>query len=82
MYQSNKQEVVNAITNGIATEFGLTVSNSAPATPQKKMLESVNDITWELNHSFFPILEVNNFVNALDVIKKAGSHLYWVIINM
>ena len=77
LYQAKKQEVVNAIANGIATGFGLAASNSAPATPQKKMLESANDITWELNHSFFPILEVDNFVKALDAAKKAGSPLYW-----
>lgn len=40
-------------------------------------LTSANDITWELNHSYFPILETDNFVKALDEAKKANSPLYW-----
>lgn len=44
---------------------------------QKTELTSANDITWELNHSYFPILEPENFVKALDEAKKANSPLYW-----
>lgn len=40
-------------------------------------LTSANDITWELNHSYFPILETDNFVKALDEAKKVNSPLYW-----
>lgn len=40
-------------------------------------LTSANDITWELNHSYFPILETDNFVKVLDEAKKANSPLYW-----
>lgn len=46
-------------------------------TVQKSVLTSANDITWELNHSYFPILEVDNFVKALDAAKQANSPLYW-----
>ena len=46
-------------------------------TVPKSVLTSANDITWELNHSYFPILEVDNFVKALDAAKQANSPLYW-----
>lgn len=46
-------------------------------TVPKSALTSANDITWELNHSYFPILEVDNFVKALDAAKQANSPLYW-----
>lgn len=46
-------------------------------TTSQKELTSANDITWELNHSYFPILEIDNFVKALDEAKKANSPLYW-----
>lgn len=40
-------------------------------------LTTANDITWELNHSYFPITETNNFVIALQKAKDAESPLYW-----
>ena len=45
--------------------------------PEKKMLESANDITWELNHTYFPIDDMAGFVKVLDEAKKANSPLYW-----
>ena len=41
------------------------------------MLESANDITWELNHTYFPITDMEGFVKALDEAKTANSPLYW-----
>lgn len=41
------------------------------------MLESANDITWELNHTYFPIDDMAGFVKALDEAKTANSPLYW-----
>ena len=43
----------------------------------KIMLESANDITWELNHSFFPIADMKKFVEELEKAKKENSSLYW-----
>lgn len=43
----------------------------------KPMLETANDITWELNHTYFPITETEKFVKELDKAKKDNSSLYW-----
>jgi N-acetylmuramoyl-L-alanine amidase len=80
LYQAKKDEVVNAITQGIIKGFKLNqvVNNSMNNTePSKKMLTSANDITWELNKSFFPITETQKFVKELDEAKKNNSSLYW-----
>lgn len=45
--------------------------------PEKNLLTSANDIAWELNHSYFPILEMENFVDALNSAKMMNSPLYW-----
>ncbi len=45
--------------------------------PAKKMLESANDITWELNHTYFPIDDVDGFKKVLDEAKENNSPLYW-----
>lgn len=46
-------------------------------TTNKKTLESANDIAWELNNSYFPITEMDNFVKALTEAKNNSSPLYW-----
>ena len=43
----------------------------------KKMLETANDITWELNHTYFPIDDVDRFKKILDEAKKENNPLYW-----
>lgn len=43
----------------------------------KPMLETANDIVWELNHSYFPITETAKFVKELEEAKKKNSSLYW-----
>lgn len=45
--------------------------------PTPKYLTSSNDITWELNHSFFPISDTRKFVEALEEAKQENSSLYW-----
>lgn len=40
-------------------------------------LTSANDIAWELNHSYFPITEMERFVKALEEAKRNNSSLYW-----
>lgn len=42
-----------------------------------ELLTSANDITWELNHSFFPITDKEKFVKELDEAKQKNSSLYW-----
>ena len=40
-------------------------------------ITSANDITWELNHTYFPITDTQKFVSELDEAKKENSSLYW-----
>ena len=44
---------------------------------EKKTLESANDITWELNHTYFPIDDAKRFVEVLEKARKENSPLYW-----
>ncbi len=47
------------------------------AKVEKVLLTSANDITWELNHSHFPITDIDRFVKALEEAKQTNSSLYW-----
>jgi N-acetylmuramoyl-L-alanine amidase len=69
LYQAKKNEVVNAIAQGIVKGFRLKKS--------KKLFASAEDITHELNKSFFPITETEKFIKELDEAKKNNSSLYW-----
>lgn len=40
-------------------------------------LTSANDIAWELNHSYFPITQMERFIKDLEEAKKNNSSLYW-----
>ena len=51
-----------------------TIKNGV--VPEAKC-ETANDIAWELNHTHFPITEIDAFVKALDTAKKNNSPLYW-----
>lgn len=44
---------------------------------EKKILETPNDITWELNHTYFPIDDVEGFKKVLSEAQKNNSPLYW-----
>lgn len=57
---------------GITNKVGTYTYNE-----EKPMLTSANDITWELNHSYFPITETAKFVKELEEAKKKNSSLYW-----
>ena len=41
------------------------------------MLETPNDITWELNHNYFPIDDMVGFIKVLTEAQKKNSPLYW-----
>lgn len=69
LYFAKKDEIVEAITNGIVSGFGLKKIKSE--------ITSSRDITNELDKKFFPIQEKDNFVKVLDEAKKANSPLYW-----
>ena len=51
LYMAKKDAVITAIANGIIGGFNL----GQVVTESVKELTSANDITWELNHSYFPI---------------------------
>ena len=55
-------------------QFRKDVQNSMN---KPKLLTSANDITWELNHSYFPISNVDGFVKELEEAKQKNSSLYW-----
>lgn len=57
---------------GITNKVGTYTYNE-----ETQMLTSANDITWELNHTYFPITETAKFVKELDEAKKKNSSLYW-----
>ena len=70
LYQEKKNQIVSAIVKGIVDGFELELIES-------KLIESANDLAYELNRSHFPIYEMDNFVKALDEARKASSPLYW-----
>ena len=45
--------------------------------PEVVKLTSANDITWELNHSHFPITDTKKFVTELEQARLDNSSLYW-----
>jgi len=62
----------------IAKEVNAKLNSSVNDAEQNKiLLTSANDIAWELNHSFFPITEMEKFVKELDEAKEKNSSLYW-----
>lgn len=70
LYQEKKKQIVSAIVKGIVDGFELDPIET-------KLIESANDLAYELNRSYFPIYEMDNFVKALDEARKASSPLYW-----
>ena len=80
LYQTKKNDIIEAIANGIIEGFKLNIApnNSMnDVEPAEQLLTSANDITWELNHSFFPITDTKKFVKELDEAKQKNSSLYW-----
>ena len=75
LYNSKKDEVVNAIATGIIEGFELKQFEGKSS--DVGYLTTANDITWELNHSYFPITDIAKFVKELDEAKQKNSSLYW-----
>lgn len=71
LYTTRKDDVIQAIADGIKEGFGLS------KTENREFLVTPNDITWELNASFFPITDTDGFVRALTKAKDENSPLYW-----
>ena len=69
LYINNASLVNEAIADGVIEGFKLK--------PLKPMLTNADEITWELNHSHFPINDFSGFISALDEAKKNNSPLYW-----
>lgn len=76
LYQAKKDDIIEAIANGIIEGFGLNKFKD-DVQSSVNLLTSANDITWELNHSFFPITDTKKFVKELDEAKQKNSSLYW-----
>lgn len=57
--------------------FRKDVKAAMCANNQTTLLTSANDIAWELNHSYFPITQMERFVEALEEAKQNNSSLYW-----
>jgi len=65
-------DFAEAIAKSIIDGYDISAESNA-----QSLLTSANDITWELNHAYFPITDMANFVKVLDEAKKANSPLYW-----
>lgn len=76
LYFSKKCDIIEAIADGIIEGFGLNKFKN-DVQSSVNLLTSANDITWELNRSFFPITEQEKFVKELDEAKQKNSSLYW-----
>ena len=72
LYQAKKDEIISTVCKGLAEGFGIEYSEK-----ENVLLASANDIAWELNHAYFPITEMKNFVAALETARQSGSPLYW-----
>ena len=79
LYNSKKDDIIKAIVEGIVEGFGLKQfkNDIQSSVNNAELLTSTNDITWELNHSFFPITDKEKFVRELDEAKNKNSSLYW-----
>jgi N-acetylmuramoyl-L-alanine amidase len=79
LYNLKKDDIIKAIAEGIIEGFKLTqFKNDVQSSTNKvELLTSANDITWELNNSFFPIAEKEKFMKELDEAKQKNSSLYW-----
>lgn len=69
LYLTKRDEVIDAIVNGIVSGFGLKKI--------KQELITASEITDTLVKNYFPIIDKVNFIKALDDAKKNGSPLYW-----
>ena len=79
LHNSKKHDIIEAISKGIIDGFELKqFKNDVQSSMNKtEPLTTANDITWELNNSFFPITDKEKFVQELDEAKSKNSSLYW-----
>ena len=70
-YAHKKQALAEGIARAIKEGFGLS-EKQIPV-----VLKEAGEITWELNHTYFPITEYDAFIAVLDEAKKNNSPLYW-----
>lgn len=77
--EGNKNNAVERRTLAVNGKYirGYGIPKYDEAESQTTLLTSANDITWELNHTYFPILETEKFVKELDEAKQKNSSLYW-----
>lgn len=68
-YINNASLVNEAIAEGVIEGFKLQ--------PLKPMLTNADEITWELNHTYFPITDFKGFIEVLEAAKRSNSPLYW-----
>lgn len=76
LYISKKCDIIEAIAEGIIEGFSLNKFKN-DVQSSVNLLTSAEDITQELNKSFFPITETEKFVKELDEAKEKNSSLYW-----
>ena len=69
LYINNASLVNEAIAEGVIEGFKLK--------PLKPMLTNADEITWELNHTYFPITDFKGFIEVLEAAKRSNSPLYW-----
>ncbi|MBQ3054335.1 MAG: hypothetical protein IJC89_05510 [Clostridia bacterium] len=67
LYINRAADVNEAIAKGVVEGFDL----------EKQILSEADEITWELNHTYFPINDFKSFISALEETKKNNSSLYW-----
>lgn len=77
--EGNKNNAVERRTLAVNGKYirGYGIPKYDEAESQTTLLTSANDITWELNHTYFPITEIEKFVKELDEAKQKNSSLYW-----
>lgn len=68
-----QEKIVGAIVTGVEEYLGV----KTPEVVKTTLLESANDITWELNNTYFPIDDMTGFVKVLEEAKEKSSPLYW-----
>lgn len=76
-----REKCAIADAKGILQYIGIPWTEEQPSnqTTETKAapLTSANDIAWELDHTYFPIDDMDGFVKVLDKAKAENSPLYW-----
>ena len=77
-FRKNKAKVKNGLVY-VKSEFAKTeiITYFCFTGKEKTMIETANDITWELAEKYIEIKDREGFVKALDKAKQEESPLYW-----